>query len=185
MTDLDATDPMLGDTTMASRAGSNDWWKHAPKLSRRKFQTDWSKLIHFVGRLHIAEEDVVCWLPYLVDDDLAVTYLRSYERENFATLDRAKAVLNGLVGIQSNYTYDDFFLRKWCPAETLAYFMCDLQNMASDLNLPEGAIKSQFLNGIPNNISRELRKELDDTHTLNHVLARAEKVQKFIKTSDT
>ena len=68
--------------------------------------------MHFVGRLQVAETEVVCWLPYLVEDDLAITYLKAYERENFTTLDRAKAVLDGFVGTQSVYTYDNFFLRK-------------------------------------------------------------------------
>lgn len=183
--DQDSTLPMTSgdaDITLASRAYGN-WWKDAPKLFRDTFQLDWCTLIHFVTQLSIPEKDIVGWIPYLLERTLANTFIRTCDREGEVSLARAKEILDGLVGTVAPFKCSDFFSRKWRTPETLMQFMLDLKNMAIQLNLPNEAVKCQFLNGIPENLATELRREdIDDALTCDVIVKKAEQLLKFPRT---
>lgn len=173
---MDDTIPMgEGDETMASRAGCG-WWRDAPKLSRRCFQMDWVKLLHYTRQIKIKEEVLVAWIPYLLDQELIVTYLQTYEREQFTTLHRAKEILDGLVGSRDECTFDVMFNRKLQPGETLENFVLTLKNMASLLHVPDGAVKTCFLNGLPESVARKLRKSDDISVSVDVMKSRATKL---------
>ena len=103
------------------------------------------------------EKQAVEQIPFLLDEQLFLSYINSYKRLKFETVAEAKKLLFSLTGVQQE-SYAEFMSRVWQQGqETLTQFMCALQHMAAILDLPEGLVKSQFLNGIPHNVSAEIR----------------------------
>jgi hypothetical protein len=139
---------------MASRA-----LKLAPRINRSTFTADWQLFTYFVQESAVDLSVIIRHVPFLLDSDLRSTYLAEYERHksDFTSLDRVKETLQAIAGTTS-ISCDDFRYRVWqMDTETVTAFMFGLQDMASKLRLPDDMVRSQFLSGLPNELSLEIR----------------------------
>ena len=77
-------------------------------------------------------------------------------------------------------SYDNFNSRSWRNGEeTPAQFMHDLQHLAALLNIPDGLVKAQFINGIPSDVAAELRILDAPNKTCAEMCDIADRVMKF------
>ena len=151
----------------------------APRISTANFASDWRRLEYFREVNELPEKEVLCQLPFLLEDQLFVPYINSCQRLKLASVAEAEKLLLSLAGVRKN-SYSDFMARVWKRGqETLTQFMCTLQNIAAILDLPSGLVKSQFLNGIPEEVAREI-KILDSLETsCDAICQMAERVLQF------
>ena len=163
----DSATAALLNPTLASRAGCQEFvenkiWKSVKlSINRATFLQDWNKFHYFVKQRNIAESEAISQLPFILHHDLLGVFLPllTTQPDLVDTLEKAKTVLMGIAGCQ-NFSFDSFSSRVLCIGEeTVFNFMWDLQNMAKALDLPEGIVKSQFLNGLPKHVSAELRRD--------------------------
>ena len=119
--------------------------------------------------------------PFLIDDDLFTAYFPVFKRDKPKSLQEAELLLKTIVGTKP-LAGEDFLKRVWRQGnETLSGYMFSLQNMAATLNIPEVLVKTQFFNGLPMLLARDLKAYTDATATLSQL---AEKAENLIQISE-
>ena len=91
-------------TTMASRSKE---WKMAPRISIANFASDWRRLEYFREVNELPEKEVICQLPFLLEDQLFVPYINSCQRLKLVSVAEAEKLLLSLAGVRTN-SYSDF-----------------------------------------------------------------------------
>lgn len=178
---------VLGDTTLASRAGSQplrisqinveDKWKSAPRITRKGFEVDWSRFIYFVTQKKLEQQDALANLPHLLDDELFRQYFPVFQRNELHSLDGAKGILRKIVGTKGPSSAT-FLGRKWEEGrETIAAFAFDLQSMAALLEYPHELLKSQFVRGLPSKLASKIDAMNTSSSTIEELSEFAERVQ--------
>lgn len=144
------------------------------QLRRASFTADWCRLVYFAQQKRIPEEALLRDLPFLLEEDLFLTYFPVHEKSAPKSLAEAKQLLTSIVGVTA-ITCDGFARRFWRRGEeTITAFVVDLQNMATVLQLPDSMIKCQLLKGLPSDLARELKLVVDTSSTITTLCQKAE-----------
>ena len=94
-------------------------------------------------------------------------------------MEQARSCLWNLAGVQS-CSFEEFTGRRWhIGSETLSVFMATLQNLAAHLSLPEGIVKSQFINGLPIQVSNDLKVLEGESLSCAQLCAKAERLWQY------
>ena len=159
-----------------------DKWKAAPKISGSNLECDWARLMYYVRTMALCESETLQALPLLLPDSLFTLYTQAIGQEGITTLDKAKDLLSRIAGHQP-CSFNLFSQRKWFEGqETLSAYVLHLQNMASQLQIPDGMVKHQFLQGIPPDLARQLLVvNLEETTVLQLVHA----AERFVSQSQS
>jgi hypothetical protein len=152
------------------------------KIHRASLVEDWERFLLVVEKLQLEESEAVSWLPLLLEDSLLRIFKQATQSQHVQKFNEAKQILMELVGLEKT-NYDDFSTRRYkIGEETLRSFFYDLQGMSITLNIPEGMVKSQFLNGLPQEVASKVRPFINADSKIEDIVAVAEKVNKEVVT---